>query len=166
MGSSYGEKSSWQSEGVAYVRSHLIKEFYGKTKVCLYKRKILQAKKDFTFRNPRPRWYVFVPSQIGPPFLGIYWHILSHLGCWLVRLCDFSIWSQITTLESPELFQFCYLIQHLLILSTLVRYSLRFFQAHWCYNNKATESISLMPRNTVVISLTKKKEVIAHPLLT
>ena len=83
---SYGEKSSWQSEGISYVRSHLTKEFYWKTKVCLSENK-LSKQRDFTFINPRSRWYFFVRSQIGPSFLGITWHVLltsqisqSHLG--------------------------------------------------------------------------------------
>ena len=37
--------------------------------------------------------------------------------------------------------------------STLVRYSWRFFQAHWCYNDKTTEFISLMLKKTVVVTL-------------
>ena len=35
----------------------------------------------------------------------------------------------------------------------LVRYRLIFSQAHWCYNDKTTESISFMLRRTVVITL-------------
>ena len=90
-GFSYGEKSYWQSEDVSYVKSHLIKEFYWKTKVCLYEHK-LSNKRDFTFINWRSRWYVFVTSQIDPSFLSITWHVLltsqitqSHLGAsWYV----------------------------------------------------------------------------------
>ena len=41
---SYGEKLSWQSEGVSYVRSHLIKEFYWKIKVHLYENKLSKLK--------------------------------------------------------------------------------------------------------------------------
>ena len=37
--------------------------------------------------------------------------------------------------------------------SPKVRYRLRFSQAHWCYNDKTTESISFMLRKTVVITL-------------
>ena len=41
--------------------------------------------------------------------------------------------------------------------SALARYRLGFSQAHWCYNDNTTESISFMLRKTVVIILQKKK---------
>ena len=46
-GFSYGEKSSWQSESVSYVRSYLIKEFYWKTKICFYENKLSKLKGIF-----------------------------------------------------------------------------------------------------------------------
>ena len=46
-GFSYREKSSWQSESVSYVRSHLIKEFYWKTKICFYENKLSKLKGIF-----------------------------------------------------------------------------------------------------------------------
>ena len=57
----------------------------------------------------------------------------------------------------------------------LVRYRLRFSQAHWCYNDTTTESISFMLRKTAVITLKnktkqnktkKKRKVIPHPILS
>ena len=43
------------------------------------------------------------------------------------------------------------------ISSALVRYSLRFFQDHWCYDDKTTESISFMLTKIVAITLKKKR---------
>ena len=42
--------------------------------------------------------------------------------------------------------------------SALVRYSLRFFQDHWCYSNKTTESISFMLTKIMDITLKKARK--------
>ena len=59
--------------------------------------------------------------------------------------------------ESSDTLQSWYLTEGCSIPSTLVRYSLRFSQGHWCYNNKRTDSISFMLRKTVPITLKKKE---------
>ena len=46
--------------------------------------------------------------------------------------------------------------RRLMIPSALVRYRWRFSQAHWCYNDKTTESISFILRRAVLITLKKK----------
>ena len=68
--------------------------------------------------------------------------------------------------ESSDTLQSWYLTEGCSIPSTLVRYSLRFSQSHWCYNNKRTDSISFMLRKTVPITLKKKRQVIPHRILS
>ena len=67
--------------------------------------------------------------------------------------------NKIPTLESSDMLQKWNLIERWSILSVLVRYSLRFPLAHWCYSDK-TESISSM---LIPITTPKEKKRLSHP---
>ena len=67
-----------------------------------------------------------------------------------------SIHEQGNPSVKSHMLQSWYLTKGLSIPSALVRYRLKFSQAHWCCNDKTTESISFMVRKTVFITLKKK----------